>query len=246
MFFTVFLFLFSSVFADDKIECFYGLQLVAKFSNKSIVCDINQFLPANSVVCSNCPNGYTCSGGELLFNETKSSGIDYTQKITKSANNVCSENFPRMLYANFKIAERNCSPGYYLPANSVECTKCLNDHYCPGGNLTFNETTPQGIIECPGNHPFAPAGMWLSSQCGRKLHVGEDILYMHQSPAHPTVHRLFIGHHNGIYSANAVPRDMNSYTFPKMSEGMSKGLHVMIGDVEYLICDDSVPECRND
>ena len=88
--------------------------------------------------------------------------------------------------------------------------------------------------------------MWLASQCGRKLHVGEDILYMHQQPAHPTIHRLYIGHPNGIYSANAVQLDMNSNTFPKMSEGMSKGFHVTIDNVEYLICDDSVPECRND
>ena len=57
---------------------------------------------------------------------------------------------------------------------------------------------------------------------------------------------------NTEYSANAVLRDTNSNDFPKMSDGMTKGLHVMIhdtingveGDYEYLICDDSVPDCR--
>ena len=46
---------------------------------------------------------------------------------------------------------------------------------------------------------------------------------------------------------------MNSAFFPKVSAGATEGLHVMIRDVingidaerEYLICDDSVPECRN-
>ena len=160
--------------------------------------------------------------------------------------NMCAENAYHDLVAVFTPNIHTCSAGYYLPANIDECTICPTNSYCPGGNLIFNETTPQGIIECPENHPFAPAGMWLESQCGRKLHIGDDVLYMHQSPAHPTTHRLFIGNTNGIYSANTIQRDMNSNTFPKMSAGAQKGLHVMIGDVEYLVCDDSVPECRND
>jgi hypothetical protein len=144
-------------------------EIIALFTPKTIVCNDNQFLPAGSVTCSNCPNGYTCSGGSLIFDEKKSSGIDYTQKITKSANNVCSNNFPKMLYANFKIAERNCNPGYYLPANIDECRKCLNDHYCPGGNLTFNETTDQGITHCPEQYQISPAGSYSAQQCYKPI-----------------------------------------------------------------------------
>ncbi|MBR3510537.1 MAG: hypothetical protein IKN73_00550 [Alphaproteobacteria bacterium] len=240
---TIFLLLLfivqTPVFADE-LSCKTGMQdLMALFTPKTINCNDNQFLPANSVTCSNCPNGYTCPGGDLIFNETKSSGIDYRQKITTSANNVCSQNFPKMLYANFKIAQRNCDPGYYLPANSVSCTICSADHYCPGGQLTFNETAPQGIIECPSAHPFAPVGMWLESQCGRKLHVGNDVIYMHQQPAHPTTHRLFIQYGNTVYSANAKPKEFGIDDI-KMSFGAENSLHVILDGIEYLVYDDSL------
>lgn len=227
-------------------------EMTARWTPNTHTCNVNEFLPANTDACVACPMGQTCTGGTFDFNETETQGITYTTPILYNQNNSCvnkllkPNNNTSYMVAKFVRNVHTCSAGYYLPANIDECRKCLNDHYCPGGNLTFNETTPQGIIECPSNHPFAPAGMWQQSQCGRKLHVGDDILYMHQSPAHPTVHRLFIGHPNGIYSANAIQRDMNSNTFPKMSEGMSKGFHVTIDSVEYLICDDSVPECRND
>ena len=250
--FFMFLSVSSSVFADDMIECFDGLQVMAQFSPKSIVCNTNQFLPANSqsLQCVDCPHGYICNqeSQTYYFSETKSSGIDYS-KITNSASNVCAKNMPIQFYAKFKIAERNCSPGYYLGADDIECTLCPTNSYCPGGTYTFNETTPQGIIECPSNHPFAPAGMWLESQCGRKLHVGNDVLYMHQNPSNPTTHRLFVQYGNITYSANAVLRDTTpGADFPKMSYGMTTGLHVKIhetingteDDYEYLICDDSI------
>ena len=218
----------------------------AIYEPNSYTCNSGQYLPANALGCVSCPTGLTCNGGTFDFNADIFQGLSFESVPNNTMNNICANNFPDDLTAIYEPNVHNCNPGYYLPANIDECRKCLNDHYCPGGNLTFNETTPQGIISCPENHPFAPAGMWLESQCGRKLHVGNDVIYMHQQPAHPTIHRLYIGHPNGIYSANAVQRDMNSNTFPKMSEGMSKGFHVTIDNVEYLICDDSVLECRND
>ncbi len=226
--------------------------LLATFTPSQYQCNSGYYVPANNDGCVVCPDIYDCNGGTFSFNEYVDQGNKFKVQITGNIANGCKNDFLRAynnsanITATFTPNVHNCNPGYYLPANIDECRKCLNDHYCPGGQLTFNETAPQGLIECPSNHPFAPAGMWLESQCGRKLHVGEDILYMHQQPAHPTIHRLYIGHPNGIYSANAVARDMNSNTFPKMSEGMSKGFHVTIDNVEYLICNDSVPECLND
>ena len=235
----------SSVFNQD-------VAFTPVFIRNQYQCNSGYYVPANNDGCVICPDVYDCNGGNFTFNEDIDQGNKFKIQVTENIRNGCKTDFLKTLNnvsnitATFTPNVHNCSAGYYLPANIDECRKCLNDHYCPGGQLTFNETTPQGIVECPSNHPFAPAGMWQQSQCGRKLHVGDDILYMHQSPAHPTIHRLYIGHPNGIYSANAVQRDMNSNTFPKMSEGMSKGFHVTIDNVEYLICDDSVPECRND
>ncbi len=258
----IFLIIPVSAFADDLIMsnipngCSSGLNndtyLMATFARNQYQCSSGYYVPANTDHCVACPDVYDCSGGTFTFNEEYDQGNTFKVQVTENIRNGCKTDFLRALNnvanitATFTPNVHNCSAGYYLPANIDECRKCLNDHYCPGGNLTFNEITPQGLNPCPSAHPFAPAGMWLASQCGRKLHVGDDILYMHQSPAHPTEHRLYIRVNNTVYSANAIARDMNSNTFPKMSSGMSNGFHITIDNVEYLICDDSVPECRND
>ena len=258
----LFLIIPISAFADDLITsniingCSSGLSqhtfLLATFTPNQYQCSSGYYVPANNDGCVICPDVYDCSGGTFTFNEKYNQGNKIKTQVNENIRNGCKEDFLRAynnniayITATFTPNVHNCNQGYYLPANIDECTKCLNDHYCPGGTYTFNETIDQGMNDCPSAHPFAPAGMWQQSQCGRKLHIGDDILYMHQMPANPTVHRLYIGHPNGIYSANTVARDLNSNTFPKMSEGMSKGFHVTIDNVEYLICDDSVLEYRN-
>ena len=140
------------------------------------------------------------------------------------------------LEAVFAPRQIECTSGYYLLANHVECTRCPNDNYCPGGTYTFNETEPQAISHCPDAHPFAPGGMWLESQCGRKLHVGDDVLYLHSAPAVPTVKRLYVRFNDVVYSANATKKEFAPAT---MSERATRALHVLIDGVEYLIHDDS-------
>ena len=239
--------------------------LLATFTRNQYQCNPDYYLPANTDHCVLCPDVYDCNGGNFTFNEEIDQGNKFKVQITGNIANGCKEDFLRAynnsanITATFTPNVHNCSAGYYLPANIDECTICPSDHYCPGGDLTFNETAPQGITPCPEAHPYAPQGMWLASQCGRKLHISDetyhDILYMHQSPANPTLHRLFVRVGETNYSANAVLRDMTpGAPFPKVSAGATKGLHILIhetlngveGDYEYLICDDSVPECRNE
>ena len=232
----------------------FGLHtpFIATFTRSQYQCNSGYYVPANTDHCVVCPDVYDCNGGTFTFNEYIDQGNRFKVQITGNIANGCKEDFLRAannaanITATFTPNVHNCAQGYYLPANIDECTLCPANSYCPGGNLTFNETVPQGIAQCPSAHPFAPAGMWLASQCGRKLHVGDDILYMHQSPANPTEHRLFVQVGNTVYSANTVLRDINSENTPKMSAGASKSLHVTINDVEYLVCDDSVSECVND
>ncbi len=239
--------------------------LQATFAINQYQCNSGYYVPANNDGCVVCPDVYDCNGGNFTFNEDIDQGNKFKIQVTDNIRNGCTTDFLRVannisnITATFTPNIHNCNQGYYLPANIDECTICPADHYCPGGNLTFNETAPQGITPCPSAHPYAPQGMWLQSQCGRKLHISDetyhDILYMHQQPANPTIHRLFVRVGETNYSANAVLRDMTpSAPFPKVSAGASKGLHILIhetlngveGDYEYLICDDSVPECRNE
>lgn len=222
------------------------------FSLQEYTCNSNEFLPAYTEGCRPCPQGYTCLGGTYNFNKNTAQGIRQNTLLSQSLTYGCSHNLLRTsnnttnMFPVWTPNVHECAPGYYLPANVDGCAKCNNDNYCPGGTYAFNETIDQGITSCPDEHPFSPSGMWQPNQCGRKLHVDNNIIYIHQSPANPTEHRLFIRYQNNIYSANTVMRDVNSDTFPKMSENAQQGLHIIINNKEYLVCDDSVPECRND
>ena len=69
-----------------------------------------------------------------------------------------------------------CTQGYYLPANSHQCTQCPKNSYCPGG--IFNPTnTDSGITQCPDNTTSLP-GLDSADDCGRILHIGEYVLYL--------------------------------------------------------------------
>ncbi|MDW2994943.1 MAG: hypothetical protein R8N24_02870 [Alphaproteobacteria bacterium] len=207
-----------------------------------------EFLPANTFGCRICPTDYTCLGGTFAFKEQHNQGLSIAKLFLHDLTDVCAENAPHYFKAIFKPNTHTCLPGYYLPANIDECQACKNNNYCIGGTYSFNEKLTQGIYPCPDEHPYAPIGMWQESQCGRKLHIGSDTLYVHQQPANPTQRRLFIRFDNTNYSANIVMRDTNSTYVPKMSFGAKYGLHLLIKDIvngqellrEYLVHDDSV------
>lgn len=161
---------------------------------------------------------------------------------TETIPNMCGAVGDKMI-AIFSVNQHTCAPGYYLPANIDECTKCPIDNYCPGGTYTFNESNSSGISPCPTAHPYAPVGMWVATQCGRKLHIGDDVMYLHQMPATPTEHRFTVEYNGTKYSVNTVRRD-DSVTLPKMSAGATHELHIMMPDdtgvpTEYIAHDDS-------
>ena len=51
----------------------------------------------------------------------------------------------------FEAATYSCDPGYYLPADAIECAICPANNYCVGGNFTYNTGIDQGMTHCP-NH----------------------------------------------------------------------------------------------
>lgn len=136
-------------------------------------------------------------------------------------------------YANLQL---NCSPGYYLPHNSEECVICPADSYCPGGNYTFDENNDAGIYPCPDGL-VSPVGTTISDNCGKILHVGEDVLYLTQTKqTHPA---LAVKVDGKIYYAKTAP--ISSGVKP-MNENTTHSLHTVVEGVEYSIYDNTIPE----
>ena len=203
----------------------------------SYVCNSGYFLPANADKCKPCPSGLYCPGGTFQFNPNMFQGLEVRGNITTTMNNACATNFPTDITAIYEPNKHNCATGFYMPANTDGCVECPENNYCAGGTYTFNETVTQGITPCPESEPNAPMGMWLESQCGRKLHVAGEYLYLHKSPANPTTHRLYVRVNETVYSANTTP--ISESPDLKMSANTQQSLHVKIDSIEYLIHDDS-------
>ena len=235
--FLLFSFITQIVMANDfvcdtQIDKYYAL-----YDANTYECAVWEYLPANTLGCRPCPSGFICSGGTFDFNPNYFQGINLINTIPENTmNNICAVNFPSNITAIYTPNVHTCAVGKYLPANVDGCMPCLENNYCPGGVYVFNETQNQGLAPCPDAHPFAPGGMWLESQCGRKMHVGDDVLYLHSAPAAPTVKRLYVRFNNAVYSANATEKEFAPAT---MSERATRALHVLIDGVEYLIHDDS-------
>ncbi len=244
IFFTLPAFSSGMITQDIANDCGNTYSYSAIFEPITYNCANSYFLPAGAISCEKCPSEYTCPGGEYSFSATNTQGIAEGDILVQDAIGSCSAGFSQSLTAIFEPIVYTCSAGFYLPAgndwiNDTEgCRPCLNDNYCAGGTYTFNETVTQGILPCPETHPYAPVGMWAESQCGRKLYVGGDFLYVHKSPAAPTEHRLYVKFGDNVYSANATPIIDNPDL--KMSANAQRALHVKIDGVEYLIHDDSV------
>ena len=149
--------------------------LFATFTRNQYQCNSGYYVPANNDGCVVCPDVYDCNGGNFTFNEEYDQGNKFKVQITENIRNGCKEDFLRAynnianITATFTPNVHNCNPGYYLPANIDECTICLNDHYCPGGQLTFNETTDQGITHCPEQYQISPAGSHSAQQCYKPI-----------------------------------------------------------------------------
>ena len=223
----------------DDIVCDASIyNYVAVYEINTYNCSSGYYLPANTLGCKQCPSGFNCPGGTFQFNPDMFQGLSFTENITTTMNNVCAANFPTDINAIYEANKHDCATGFYMPANTDGCVQCPENNYCAGGTYTFNETETQGILPCPENHPYAPVGMWLESQCGRKMYVGGEYLYLHQSPAVPAEHRLYARIETGVYSANATP--VSEKPDLKMSANAQRALHVKIDGIEYLIHDDSV------
>mgnify|MGYP002868430282 FL=1 len=197
--------------------------LYAVFSVDTITCNAGYFLPANTDGCVICSENYYCVGGTYTFNETDAQGIT-----------ECPDDLPSVAGASSVEQCANayiCNSGYYLPANSVQCTICPANSYCVGGSYTFDENTPQGIVSCTSGL-YAPVGMWESAQCGRILHIGDNVVYLRSvKKTSPSLH---VKVEDTIFYGNMTTSDV------VMNSGTDKKLKLQYDGQTYSVYDDTV------
>ena len=77
--------------------------------------------------------------------------------------------------------------------------------------------------------------MWEYAQCGRKLNIGPDTLYL-RSTSRTTPSLRFNMNSDGVadYFANMVLQDV------PLNSSTSRKLKVKVGNLTYSVCDDTV------
>ncbi len=126
-----------------------------------------------------------------------------------------------------------CERGYYLPELSESCAQCPENSYCPGGDYTYSEESV-GLYSCP-EETFSSNGMWEISQCGRILHVGNDVLYLNSVQRTTPSLRLDLNH-DGVadYFAHMTTLDV------PMHIGTERKLKIRYMGLLYSVYDDTV------
>ena len=226
--FLLLIFITQIAMADDIVCDINYSKYFALYEINEYHCDVGYFLPANTLGCRPCPNGFTCPGGIFEFNPDEYQGLYLTGAITQTMNNVCAANFPTNIFAIYKPNKHDCATGFYMPANTDGCVVCPENNYCPGGTYTFNETMTQGITACPDGM-FAPVGSWECYE--HLLHVDNSIVYLKSHKV--TEPSLHVKYEDRVYYANmtTVPTVMNRES--------THFLKINYNSTEYYVCDDT-------
>jgi hypothetical protein len=99
--FLFFVFVTQSVLADFTCDVSIS-DYYAVYELNSYTCNVGQYLPANTLGCVSCPNGFMCPGGTFDFNPDIFQGLEIGSVPNNTMNNVCAGNFPIDLYAVYE------------------------------------------------------------------------------------------------------------------------------------------------
>jgi len=206
-------------------------KLYTIFAPNIHMCSEGYYLPANHDRCINCPSNAYCGGGIYVFNENTDQGIFHYNSLV--IDNIISGCEPSLnaLYTIFQPNVHTCIPGYYMPANTDGCVVCPANSYCAGGTYAFNKTVNQGIASCPNNW-YSPTGMSSVAQCGRILHVGDNVVYLRS--VKQTIPSLNIKVGDDIFYGNMTTNDV------VMHNGATRKLKIRFNDAIYSVYDDTV------
>lgn len=134
-----------------------------------------------------------------------------------------------------------CEAGTYLPKREHVCRLCPEDSYCEGSGeekFIVSNTEDQGIVSCQDGLR-SPQGATSKMDCGRVLHIGDDVVYLHRNKR--TSPSLRVDIDGETWYANTKPTSEGVKT---LSSG--KSFHVKTKTGEYTVysalCEDE--ECE--
>lgn len=137
-----------------------------------------------------------CNAGDYQF----ITGFEkyFTNRVacTKCPNGTTSDIGATKINECFVLCER----GYYLPANSTDCSICPANSWCRGGKMSVDENNASGVNACLTGL-VCPAGSSQELSCGRLLHVGNTTMYMSQIKN--TEHALVVEYDGKRFYTNA-------------------------------------------
>ena len=137
-----------------------------------------------------------CNAGDYQFITGFENYFTNRVACTKCPNGTTSDIGATKINECFVLCER----GYYLPANSTDCSICPANSWCPGGKMSVDENNASGVNACLTGL-VCPAGSSQELSCGRLLHVGNTTMYMSQIKN--TEHALVIEYDGKRFYTNA-------------------------------------------
>jgi len=186
-----------------------------------------------SIACSNVGNGYY-----VAENYTSYGSVGIRNQCPNGVATLNDNDEPIDNASSIRSCEGmnfiTCERGYYLPMNSNECSICPANSYCAGDDYVFDDTSNQGIEQCPNNW-LSPAGMWSSDQCGRALHIGNNVVYLRNvKKTTPSLNIDIDQDGTPDFFGNMTTQDVSMHT------GTDRKLKLRYNNTTYSVYDDTV------
>ena len=125
-----------------------------------------------------------------------------------------------------------CNGGYYLPiANATTCPAVGAGHWAAGHWVPQGQTS--SYTNCPSGLTTIGYGVGAdeAGDCGRKLHVGANILYLRSTQKTQPSLNVLIGNQR-LYGNMSTD-------LPNMSDGVERKMKISYGQGVYSVYDDS-------
>ena len=186
-------------------------------------------------------NPYTLGHGQAVYNNTVADckhfyGANGCETVVAGACDIdhlnCDAHYSQELVSGqMKCVQTEvaCPVGTYLPGNANSCAACLADSYCVGGVYPLGAADDAGMVACESGL-FAPAGARSVNDCGRLLHVGNDVLHLHTDKR--TEHSLVVRVDDVKYYADTTPVSEGVKT---INPNTTQTLKIRIDGVEYYV-----------